>query len=414
MEVRIAIAGSVDVGKSSLIGVLTSGALDDGRGSARASVFRHKHERDTGRTSSINSHHIKHANGVTSLIDLAGHEKYFKTTVNGLERSLADYMAIIIGANNGILRMTREHFTIAFSLQIPTFIIITKIDMTPDHILTQTADSIKNLFRSTSKQECTPVWITQDSLPNYASWSNNRCCIPVFQVSSVSGEGLDLLRRFLFGLKWVIEYPLLVSRSPLFIIDKTYSIKGIGLVVSGIVKYGKFARGDILTIGPFRQLKGSSKFTQVIIRSIHDNFKSLIESLDAGHSGCLNIKPISSKITVKQSSIRNGSVIIKEPRYVYEFTADVKILHHSTTITLNYQPMVHCNGMSQVAKISRIQVSSHTVCDSEIYLRTGDIARVSFRFVYRPAFLEIGNTIIFREGNTKGVGKIISLEPNDG
>ena len=52
-EVRVAVVGNVDAGKSTLLGVLTHGALDDGRGTARLKLFRHKHEGDTGRTSSV-------------------------------------------------------------------------------------------------------------------------------------------------------------------------------------------------------------------------------------------------------------------------------------------------------------------------------------------------------------------------
>lgn len=43
----------VDAGKSSLLGVLVKNELDDGRGKARVSLFRHQHEKDTGRTSSV-------------------------------------------------------------------------------------------------------------------------------------------------------------------------------------------------------------------------------------------------------------------------------------------------------------------------------------------------------------------------
>ncbi|MCG3252821.1 MAG: hypothetical protein KAX09_03165, partial [Candidatus Heimdallarchaeota archaeon] len=53
LEIRIAVAGNVDSGKSTLVGVLTQGKLDNGRGLARVNVFRHKHEIETGRTSSI-------------------------------------------------------------------------------------------------------------------------------------------------------------------------------------------------------------------------------------------------------------------------------------------------------------------------------------------------------------------------
>lgn len=49
----MAVVGNVDAGKSTLLGVLTHGELDNGRGHARQKLFRHKHEMESGRTSSV-------------------------------------------------------------------------------------------------------------------------------------------------------------------------------------------------------------------------------------------------------------------------------------------------------------------------------------------------------------------------
>ncbi|KAI9231348.1 MAG: hypothetical protein BYD32DRAFT_467250, partial [Podila humilis] len=101
LELRVAVVGNV----STLLGVLTKGVLDDGRGKARVNLFRHKHEIDSGRTSSVGMEilgfdaksvpvptmsHGRNAPWdeicgkaakVLSFIDLAGHERYLKTTV---------------------------------------------------------------------------------------------------------------------------------------------------------------------------------------------------------------------------------------------------------------------------------------------------------------------------------------------
>lgn len=53
LDLRVAVLGNVDSGKSTLLGVLTQGELDNGRGKARLNLFRHLHEIQTGRTSSI-------------------------------------------------------------------------------------------------------------------------------------------------------------------------------------------------------------------------------------------------------------------------------------------------------------------------------------------------------------------------
>lgn len=49
----MAVIGNVDAGKSTLLGVLTHDELDNGRGFARQKLFRHKHEMESGRTSSV-------------------------------------------------------------------------------------------------------------------------------------------------------------------------------------------------------------------------------------------------------------------------------------------------------------------------------------------------------------------------
>lgn len=67
IEARLAVLGSVEAGKSTLIGVLTQNELDNGRGKARLNLFRHLHEIQTGHTSSIN-HEILGFNNQAQVI----------------------------------------------------------------------------------------------------------------------------------------------------------------------------------------------------------------------------------------------------------------------------------------------------------------------------------------------------------
>ena len=80
----------MDSGKSTLIGVLSSNKLDDGRGSARSLILKNKNEKETGRTSSITFNNIQQDKNILTLIDLAGHEKYLKTTMYGLNGLFVD------------------------------------------------------------------------------------------------------------------------------------------------------------------------------------------------------------------------------------------------------------------------------------------------------------------------------------
>lgn len=70
-EIRIAVVGNVDSGKSTLLGVLTRGQLDNGRGLARMNVFVHKHEIESGRTSSI-SHEILGFDSKGKIVNYVG------------------------------------------------------------------------------------------------------------------------------------------------------------------------------------------------------------------------------------------------------------------------------------------------------------------------------------------------------
>ena len=77
-------------------------------------------------------------------------------------------------------------------------------------------------------------------------------------------------------------------------------------------------------------------------------------------------------------------------------------MNHSTTIKEKYQPIINCGKIVQPAEI--IKIYNNDV------LRAGDYARIRFKFKYRPEFLEIDNMFLFREGKTKGIGKIVNIE----
>ena len=153
-EIRVAVLGNVDSAKSTLISTITNKILDDGRGLARSKIFKHKHEKETGRTSSISFRYMKiNDKKYITFIDLAGHEKYFKTTIHGINGGLADFAVLLVGANMGVLKMTREHLGIIKALQIPFCVVLTKIDICPKNVLERTKreitkDSLGDRFRA--------------------------------------------------------------------------------------------------------------------------------------------------------------------------------------------------------------------------------------------------------------------------
>ena len=80
--------------------------------------------------------------------------------------------------------------------------------------------------------------------------------------------------------------------------------------------------------------------------------------------------------------------------------ADITILHHPSTIRIKYEPVIHIGKISQTAKVITMDKEN---------LRTGDKAELKFRFKYRPEFIEMDDVLVFREGRTKGIGKIVEL-----
>uniref|UniRef100_A0A672YBW2 GTP-binding protein 1 n=1 Tax=Sphaeramia orbicularis TaxID=375764 RepID=A0A672YBW2_9TELE len=413
LEVRVAVVGNVDAGKSTLLGVLTHGELDNGRGFARQKLFRHKHEMESGRTSSVGNDILgfdqegqvvnkpdSHGGGldwtkiceksskVITFIDLAGHEKYLKTTVFGMTGHLPDFCMLMVGSNAGIVGMTKEHLGLALALNVPVFVVVTKIDMCPANILQgkcifwlllslcYISYIILNIFKPAKAH-------------NSIHFSSEKMC-PIFQISNVTGENMDLLKMFL---------NLLSSRTTFsndepaeFQIDDTYSVPGVGTVVSGTTLRGLIRLNDMLLLGP----DPLGTFIPIAIKSIHRK-RMPVREVRGGQTASFALKKI------KRSTIRKGMVMVSPklmPQATWEFEAEILVLHHPTTISPRYQAMVHCGSIRQTATI----LTMNKDC-----LRTGDKASVHFRFIKTPEYLHCDQKLVFREGRTKAVGTITKV-----
>lgn len=413
LEIRVAVVGNVDAGKSTLLGVLTHGELDNGRGHARQRLFRHKHEMESGRTSSVGNDILgfdeegnivnkpehgsldwvkicEKSSKVITFIDLAGHEKYLKTTVFGMTGHAPDFGMLMVGANAGIIGMTKEHLGLALALSVPVFVVVTKIDMCPVNIL---QDNLKMLVRILKSPGCrkVPVMVktADDVVLSATNFVSERLC-PIFQVSNVTGENLLLLKTFLNLLTTRMEYH--ENEPAEFQIDDTYSVPGVGTVVSGTTLKGVIKLNDVLMLGP----DPLGRFQQIAVKSIHRK-RMAVKEVRAGQTASFALKKI------KRSQIRKGMVMVSptlNPKACWEFEGEILVLHHPTTISSRYQAMVHCGSIRQTASI----VSMSKDC-----LRTGDKALIHFRFIKHPEYVTPGQRMVFREGRTKAVGNVIRI-----
>ncbi|XP_061080695.1 GTP-binding protein 1 isoform X2 [Conger conger] len=415
LEVRVAVVGNVDAGKSTLLGVLTHGELDNGRGFARQKLFRHKHEMESGRTSSVGNDILgfdregqvvnkpdshggsldwtkicEKSSKVITFIDLAGHEKYLKTTVFGMTGHLPDFCMLMVGSNAGIVGMTKEHLGLALALNVPVFVVVTKIDMCPANILQETLKLLQRLLKSPGCRKI-PVLVQNkdDVIVTASNFSSERMC-PIFQISNVTGENMDLLKMFLNLLSSRTSYS---DEEPAeFQIDDTYSVPGVGTVVSGTTLRGLIRLNDTMLLGP----DPLGNFLPIAVKSIHRK-RMPVKEVRGGQTASFALKKI------KRSSIRKGMVMVSprlSPQASWEFEAEILVLHHPTTISPRYQAMVHCGSIRQTATI----LTMNRDC-----LRTGDKASVHFRFIKTPEYLHADQRLVFREGRTKAVGTITKL-----
>ncbi|KAI5867908.1 P-loop containing nucleoside triphosphate hydrolase protein [Durotheca rogersii] len=417
IETRIAVVGNVDAGKSSMLGVLVKGDLDDGRGKARVNLFRHKHEVETGRTSSVGMEIMgfdtmgkvitadtpgrklsweeigKRSAKVIGFTDLAGHERYLRTTVFGLLSSSPNYCLLMVAANNGLVGMSKEHLGIALALNVPIMVVVTKIDICPPNILEQTIGQITKILKSPAARKL-PVLIRNREvcIDTATQFVSQRIC-PIFQVSNVTGENLDLVRTFLNILPHHGRYN---SDAPFeFHVNDTFSVPFVGTVVSGIVKSGVIHSGDNVLIGP----DSLGQFVSTSVRSI-ERKRIAVPAASAGQSASFALRKI------RRKDVRKGMVVLPKvegqppPKVYREFVAEVLILSHATTIQTKYQAMLHVGSVAQTCAIIDVD---------RPFIRTGDRATVAFQFVQRPEYLAPGDRLLFREGRTKGLGIVKSV-----
>lgn len=420
LDIKIGVAGNVDSGKSTTIGTLTKGILDDGRGKARVHVFNYKHEIVTGRTSSI-GHQImgydKNGNIINSnknnswadiasqavklisFYDLAGHEKYLRTTIYGLTSIYPDYCLIMIGANMGINHMTREHIGLCINLKIPFIILVTKIDIVPENVLAETMMKINNMCKNRVRKIPYIIKNTDDII-NVVKNIKSDSIVPIIQISNVTNYNLDLVKTFFNLLPIRNDYNQYITKPVELLVDNTYSVTGHSTIISGMLRSGTIKINDTLLIGPF----SDSTYRQVKVRSIHINYKDLKEA-KAGSFVCISLKNITRR------EIKKGMILISDDNNlklaVKNFIAEVHILHSPTTIKEGYQPFVHIDQVRQSVKMNKIyKIDSK---EDDKILRTGDKANIQLEFINRPEYIKVGMRLFFREGKVKAVGKIIEI-----
>ena len=211
MHKIIGTAGHIDHGKSQLVRVLTGMDPD-----------RLAEEQERGMTIDLG---FAFLNENIAFIDVPGHEKFIKNMVAGV--NTVDVAMLVIAADDGVMPQTREHLDILNLLQLKHgLVVLTKIDLVEQEWLDIVQEDVRDLLRGTFLEHA-----------------------PLHAVSSTTGEGISELRAALVD---VVESAAPRQDRGVFWmpIDRSFTIKGHGTVVTGSVLSGQIKVGDTCELLP--------------------------------------------------------------------------------------------------------------------------------------------------------------------
>ena len=207
-------AGHIDHGKSALVRALTGTDPD-----------RLPEEKRRGITIDLGFADLDLDGLKIGFVDVPGHERFVKNMLAGAHG--IDVLALVIAADEGVMPQTREHFDICRLLGVQNgLIVITKRDLVEPELLPLVEDEARSLVAGSFLADA-----------------------PIVAVSAKTGEGLDELKRQLttIGKRVPPRSSDFVTRLP---IDRAFSMKGFGAVVTGTLIAGRIVEGDELELLP--------------------------------------------------------------------------------------------------------------------------------------------------------------------
>ncbi len=229
-NITLGTAGHIDHGKTALIKCLTGCDTD-----------HLKAEKERGMSIDLGFAPCTVSGLEVGIVDVPGHENFIKTMVAGATG--IDGVIFVIAADDGVMPQTREHFDILTLLGVKYGIVaLTKVDAVEPARVKKVTAEVKEFLAGTFLEDA-----------------------PILPVSSITGEGFDTFYEALKGLVDTIEPKKTdgVFRLP---VERTFSIKGYGTVVTGIPVAGSVKTGDDVVLFP-HGTKGRIKTVQVYKRN---------------------------------------------------------------------------------------------------------------------------------------------------
>jgi selenocysteine-specific elongation factor len=345
-------AGHIDHGKTALVKALTGVDTD-----------RLPEEKRRGITIDLGfAPLVVEGIGTVGIVDVPGHEAFVRTMLAGA--SGIDIALLVVAADEGVMPQTSEHLEILSLLAIPKVVVaLTKRDLVTDEWLTLAADDVRALLAGTSFAES-----------------------KIVAVSAVTGAGLPELRDAIRAA--AAAGPQRRSADDLFRmpVDRAFTVKGTGTVVTGTVWSGSIGRDVTVTVfPPGRQSR---------VRGIQHHGEAA-KTAAPGERVALALADLDVE------EVGRGSVVIGKTLWPPTTRIEVEINTTSDEIEIGPRTRLRFHlGTSDVgARISRsatAESADQKTCIAIIVLEEPLLVRTSDRFVLRlpsPA-LTIGGGIV--------------------
>lgn len=342
----IVTSGHVDHGKTALLQALT--------GTHTAHL---PEEKKRGMTIDLGYAYLPLKDQILGFIDVPGHERFLANMLAGLGG--IHYAMLIVAADEGVQAQTIEHLNILSLLQLQEImVVITKADRAD----AQQIDALEQQLRQ-----------------QYALLANSK----FFVTSATTGQGIETLRDYLAQLPELSE-----TEKPFrYAIDRIFTIKGAGTVVTGTAFAGKVAIDDDLYL---------SNGQKVRVKNIHAQNEQSTEGL-AGQRLALNIN-----LDFDRTLIERGDWLFSQPPAKSTDRVTVWLenqipLNESQPVHI-YHAASHTTGKLTLLQQQKLAPQQHAL--AELILE-------------QPLFLAHGDKIILRNSNSTAVlggAKVIEID----
>ena len=286
-DIVVGMAGHIDHGKTTVVKYLTGVDTDT-----------LPEEKSRGMTINLGFTQIKFDDGSrVGLIDVPGHEKFIKNMSAGV--SGVDYLLMVIACDDGIMPQTEEHFQILklFGVKKGT-ILLTKRDLVDEKRYEEVKKQCREYFKGSFLENSPLLSLSITDIESYNTLKN---------LLKDELKRIDLEER---------------ERDFRMDIDRVFSVKGFGCVVTGTVKSGKISVGDTLTIYP------QNKMVKVKGLESHGEKK---DSIGTGNRCAINLAGIES------SEIKRGDIIGKSLLTGDRIECKLTLLENSPKIKSNHR-----------------------------------------------------------------------------